>query len=153
VYILTDHSDGFILVSFRDSSEIAGRGHDGNVSVKTEIAARISADGHTGCCWWVKPEQITKIVSAPVARKTIRRKSANQNMKLLALFGTGGTTTRLKAMFDLRIQNITARIAELREMGWSVHTKMKIDGQGNDYAEYSLPVSEQRRFNRTYTVA
>lgn len=63
----------------------------------------------------------------------------SQNDSLLDHFKSGKSITRLEALFSFGIQNITARICDLRDEGWDVHTKIKTDPKGRKYAEYFIP--------------
>ena len=58
--------------------------------------------------------------------------------KLLKHFRKGRTITRIEAIIEYRIFNLTARICDLRDMGIDVRTRIKTDAHGTPYAEYSL---------------
>lgn len=60
----------------------------------------------------------------------------------------GKTITRLNAMFEYHIQNITARIRELRAAGIDVQFKMKKDANGHKYAEYYITAGEREELMR-----
>lgn len=62
----------------------------------------------------------------------------NQNDTILNYLASGHGLSRLEALFSFRIQNITARIRDLRNAGVEVKTRMKRDPQGADYAEYYI---------------
>lgn len=66
----------------------------------------------------------------------------NQNQKLLSMFANGQDITRLTAM-HYGIQNLTARIADLRNMGWQVDCVEKRDQEGQRYGSFSLHPSER----------
>lgn len=66
-------------------------------------------------------------------------KYGSQNDRLLQYLSTVGPVTRDVARSQLRIQNITARISELRaELGDSLQVREKRDFNGQRYAEYKL---------------
>jgi len=50
----------------------------------------------------------------------------------------GKRITRLIAMYEYKIQNITARINDLRRAGWNIKTNKRRDANGALYAEYYL---------------
>lgn len=57
----------------------------------------------------------------------------------------GGKLTRLSAMFDYKIANITARITDLRDAGVEVACRIKHDVHGNRYGEWSVSRAEAQR--------
>ncbi len=67
---------------------------------------------------------------------------ATQTDKLLNHLARGKRTTRIEALFDFHIQNITARITDLRNSGIDVKHLMKRDPNGGRYAEYFLTAGE-----------
>jgi len=66
----------------------------------------------------------------------------NQNDTLLNHLGKGKTLTRLEAMFDFGIQNITARVTDLRNAGIDVKMKEKRDPNNRRYAQYYITAGE-----------
>ena len=62
----------------------------------------------------------------------------SQNDTLLNYMANGKGVSRLEALFSFSIQNITARIRDLRMAGVAVSTKLKRDPRGAEYAEYFL---------------
>jgi hypothetical protein len=62
----------------------------------------------------------------------------SQNDTVLNHLANGGTLSRLEALFSFRIQNITARVCDLRDRGINISTRIKRDPQGAEYAEYYL---------------
>lgn len=66
----------------------------------------------------------------------------NQNQKLLKMLAEGEEITRLKAM-HYGIQNLTARVADLRNMGWQVDCVEKRDHEGQRYGSFTLHPSER----------
>ena len=70
----------------------------------------------------------------------------NHAEKLLAAMANGRKVTRLTAMFDLEIQNVTARVSDLRDFFWDhgldkhidIVTTLRVDEHGRRYAAYSL---------------
>lgn len=60
----------------------------------------------------------------------------SQNTTILNHLRDGNKLTRLGAMVHFGIQNITARITELREQGHPIRTRIKEDPRGQQYAEY-----------------
>lgn len=62
----------------------------------------------------------------------------SQNDTLLNYMAGGRGVSRLEALFSFSIQNITARIRDLRSVGIHVSTKIKVDPRGAEYAEYYL---------------
>lgn len=52
-------------------------------------------------------------------------KLPNQKEKVLDYLSSGGVLTREKAMVELGIMNVTARIAELRNEGYVIHPNLK----------------------------
>ena len=68
-------------------------------------------------------------------------KFGSQNDRLLQYLVTTGPITRDVARSQLRIQNITARISDLRrELGKALTVREKRDFNGQRYAEYRLVV-------------
>lgn len=66
----------------------------------------------------------------------------NQNDTLLTHLGRGKTITRLEAMFDFGIQNITARVTDIRNAGVDVLARIKADPKGRKYAQYYITAGE-----------
>lgn len=62
----------------------------------------------------------------------------SQNEVILNHLINGGTLSRLEALFSYHIQNVTARVRDLRMRGIPVITTIKVDPQGAEYAEYSI---------------
>ena len=71
----------------------------------------------------------------------------NQTNTVLNHLMQGKKLTRLEALFNYRVQNITARICDLRDAGVEVKADIKLDPNGGKYAEYSIPFHE-----RTYVI-
>lgn len=68
-------------------------------------------------------------------------KRGGQTDRLFLHLATGKTLTRYEAMFIFHVQNPTARLSEIREeVGSSLKVKMKLDPNGQRYAEYKLVV-------------
>ena len=65
-------------------------------------------------------------------------KPGSQNDRLVRHLATGKTITRYEAMLMFRIQNITARMTDLFHAGYDIKTRIKVDPNGQRYAEYSL---------------
>ena len=61
-----------------------------------------------------------------------------QNLSLLNHLANGHSVTRVEALVALDIQNITARICDLRDAGVDVKTDVRIDPKGRRYARYFL---------------
>ena len=61
-----------------------------------------------------------------------------QLKKLLRHFAQGRTITRVEAIVEHRIFNLTARIDELRQDGFDISTRIKRDANGTRYAEYAM---------------
>lgn len=55
----------------------------------------------------------------------------------------GETLTRVTAM-HYGIMNVTARIAELRNDGFNVKCRWKMDAEGAEYGSWYIPRDEQR---------
>ena len=66
----------------------------------------------------------------------------NQNQKLLKMLAQGEEITRLTGM-HYGIQNLTARVADLRNMGWQVDCVEKRDQNGQRYGSFTLHPSER----------
>jgi hypothetical protein len=80
-----------------------------------------------------------------------RTQHMTQNQKLLQHFVEGKEITRLEAMFVFGIQNITARINDLRtKYGIEINTDIRNDSNGAEYAAYSL---SSRNFDRLHACA
>ena len=62
----------------------------------------------------------------------------SQNDTLLNYMANGKGVSRLEALLSFSIQNITARIRDLRKAGVDVSTKLKRDPRGAEYAEYFI---------------
>lgn len=71
----------------------------------------------------------------------------SQNTQILRHMLAGKDITRLGALVHYNIQNITARISELRDKGYDVRHRMRIDPRGSEYAEYFLPRAEITRIS------
>lgn len=68
-------------------------------------------------------------------------KRGGQNDRLFRYLCSGKTLTRYEAMLMFRVQNLTARISDIREeVGNQLRVKTKIDPNGQRYAEYRLLV-------------
>lgn len=67
----------------------------------------------------------------------------NQNLRLLSFLAAGHSITRLEAHITLRIQNVTARLVELRDRGWDIKTTVKVDANGARYADYRLADADE----------
>ena len=68
-------------------------------------------------------------------------KRGGQTDRLFMHLCTGKTLTRYEAMLMFRVQNLTARISEIRsEVGDALKVKTKLDPNGQRYAEYRLLV-------------
>ena len=68
-------------------------------------------------------------------------KRGGQTDRLFRHLCSGRTLTRYEAMLMFRTQNLTARISEIREeVGSSLKVKIKLDPNGQRYAEYRLLV-------------
>jgi hypothetical protein len=66
-----------------------------------------------------------------------------QNERLFAHLMAGKTITRFEAFISLDIQNLTARVADLRtQHDVAVECRMKTDPKGRDYGEFYLDRSE-----------
>lgn len=63
---------------------------------------------------------------------------------LLQHFAKGKSVSRLEALHNWNIQNITARIRDIRDMGFRVQVEMKKDERGGEYARYSANETERR---------
>ena len=62
-----------------------------------------------------------------------------QNQKVLEHMKTRGHITRRDAYMDYEIQNLTARIADLRSMGHNIVAKpMKHENTGKEYSRFTL---------------
>lgn len=66
----------------------------------------------------------------------------DQTTTLLNHLAKGKTITRLEAMYNFGIQNITARILDIRHGGIDVKVKMKRDPQGRRYGQYYITAGE-----------
>jgi hypothetical protein len=85
-------------------------------------------------CWWLFPEDFEVVTSEAPAPKTTL---APQTQKLLTILEAGRSVTRVTAM-HYGIMNLTARIADLRNAGFTVVCTTKRDVDGNRYGEFSL---------------
>lgn len=65
-------------------------------------------------------------------------KNDSQNDKILKHLLSGRRLTRYEAILMFRVQNLTARISELRQMGFNVKTIEKVDPNKQTYAEYFI---------------
>lgn len=73
-------------------------------------------------------------------------KKPTQTQRLLNHLALGRTLTRYEAIMMFRVQNPTARISEIRELvGDMLVTDMKVDPNGQKYAEYRLDMPDVRR--------
>ena len=64
-------------------------------------------------------------------------KAGSQNHQLVRfLFHEQRSITRLSALMSLGIANITARITELRDLGYEIDSQIKVDMQGKKYVSY-----------------
>jgi len=61
-----------------------------------------------------------------------------QESQLVQHLGRGFTTTRLTAMHQLSIANITSTVTQLKNKGVVLTSTIKLDSKGRRYAEYSL---------------
>jgi hypothetical protein len=66
----------------------------------------------------------------------------DQSTVLLNHMGAGHKITRYEAILNFGIQNITARIADIRNHGIDVKTKEKRDPTGKRYAQYYITAGE-----------
>jgi len=73
--------------------------------------------------------------------------SLSQNQRILYHLLRGKDITRLSALVHFGVQNITARISELRDKGYDIRMRMRTDPRGAQYAEYCLPKAEITRIN------
>lgn len=63
----------------------------------------------------------------------------NQHNTIITHIKKAGSISRREAMIDYSISNITARMSELRQMGYKVVTHMKKHPTtGQNYMRYSL---------------
>lgn len=62
----------------------------------------------------------------------------SQNDKILSHLKAGRSISPLEAMGVFGVYRLAARIFELRQDGHEIVKKIKDDGQGRTYAEYSL---------------
>ena len=62
----------------------------------------------------------------------------SQSTEMLSHMKRGKRLTRLIALYEYRVQNITARIRDLRIAGWNIKTDKKRDAYNAIYAEYYL---------------
>jgi len=68
-------------------------------------------------------------------------KRGGQTDRLFMHLCTGKTLTRYEAAFIFHVQNVTARISEIRkEVGDALKVTTKLDPNGQRYAEYRLLV-------------
>lgn len=65
-------------------------------------------------------------------------RTGSQNDKILKHLLAGHRLTRYKALLMFRVQNITARISELRQMGFNVKAIEKVDPNNQTFAEYFI---------------
>lgn len=65
-------------------------------------------------------------------------KPGSQNDKLLTHLISGNSITRYEALLMFRVQNMTARISDLRAHGYDVQGTTKVDPNGQRYERYSL---------------
>lgn len=65
-------------------------------------------------------------------------KNGSQNDKILRHLLSGKRLTRYEAILMFRVQNITARISELRQMGFNVKSFEKVDPNNQMYSEYFI---------------
>ena len=64
-------------------------------------------------------------------------KSGSQNHQLVRfLFHERRAITRQTAMISLGVANLTARIADLRKLGYNIVADEKVDMRGHVYASY-----------------
>jgi len=70
-------------------------------------------------------------------------KATTQLNVLLNHMARGKPITRLNALFEYHIQNITARVRELRASGIDVQYHMKKDANGHKYAQYYITAGER----------
>ena len=61
-----------------------------------------------------------------------------QTSEMINHMKRGKRLTRLIALYEYRVQNITGRIADLRKAGWNIKTDKKRDAHNAIYAEYYL---------------
>lgn len=67
----------------------------------------------------------------------------SQNDLLISHMMKGKTVSRLEALHNWNIQNITARIRDIRAKGIDVKATIKTDPRGGEYADYSINWSER----------
>ena len=61
-----------------------------------------------------------------------------QTSEMINHMKRGKRLTRLIALYEYRVQNITGRIADLRKAGWNIKTAKKRDAHNAISAEYYL---------------
>ena len=61
----------------------------------------------------------------------------SQHELIIEHFRSGRSLSQMEALGVYKIQRLASRIDELRQMGWPIVTKMKIDPAGSRYARYS----------------
>ena len=66
------------------------------------------------------------------------KNKTSQNDRILKHLKSGKTISPLEAMGVFGVYRLAARIFELRQDGHEIVKKIKDDGQGRTYAEYSL---------------
>jgi len=63
--------------------------------------------------------------------------TTTQNFKILEHLKTGKTITPIDALMEFHCLRLAARVFNLREQGWPIHTDRITNGE-KTYAEYSL---------------
>ena len=66
------------------------------------------------------------------------KSGASQNARIMKHLKSGKTISPLEAIGVLGVYRLAARVYELRQDGHEIVKKIKDDGQGRTYAEYSL---------------
>jgi len=61
---------------------------------------------------------------------------SKQGRQVLELIRRDGRVTRLTAL-HYGVANLTARIAELREVGFNINCTVKLDANGKEYGEWT----------------
>lgn len=71
---------------------------------------------------------------------------SSQNRDILAYLKKGNTITQFEAASLFGCFRLSARIHDLRELGYNIHTTMKVGKKANgntcNYAEYELKMTE-----------
>ena len=62
----------------------------------------------------------------------------SQYVQIIEALCNGHKLTRVTAMLQLHIYNLTARISELRQAGWRIKGRAKVDLHNTLYTEYYM---------------